>query len=202
MSERLSLPPHLFVADGTDRKCFRHPADGRRCIKVLHPDTRPGRFWRELRYYRSLQRRGVDFSHLTPYRGMVKTSLGRGAVFDLVLDDDGRISRSLHDYLGKSDGDFNARMVAEMECLKQDLFDQWIAFHDLNPTNILVRRLGYDDYRLVVIDGIGHNHFVPLASYSAALARKKLVRAWNRRYQQWYSAFPLIARALKPYPAI
>jgi len=202
MSEKLSLPPQLFVAEGTDRKCFRHPTDERRCIKVLHPDTRPGRFWRELRYFRSLQRRGVDFSHLTPYRGMVNTNLGRGAIFDLVLDDDGRISRSLHHYLGKNDGEFNARMVEEMERLKQNLYDQWIVFHDLNPTNILVKRLGYDEYRLVVIDGIGHNHFVPLASYSATLARKKLVRVWNRRYQQWYSAFPPVARALKPYPAI
>jgi hypothetical protein len=202
MSEMLSLPPRLFVAEGTDRKCFRHPHDEQRCIKVLHPDTRPGRFWRELRYYRRLQRRGVDFSHLTPYRGMVDTNLGRGAVFDLVQDDDARISRSLHHYLLKNDPEFNAWMVEEMERLKQNLYDQWIVFHDLNPTNILVKRLGYVDYRLVVIDGIGHNHFVPLASYSARLARKKLVRVWNRRYQQWYSAFPPIARALKPYPAI
>jgi hypothetical protein len=202
MSEKLSLPPQLFVAEGTDRKCFRHPSDERFCIKVLHPDTRRGRFWRELRYYRRLQRRGVDFSHLTHYRGMVDTNLGRGAVFDLVLDDDARISRSLHHYLAESDREFNAWVVEEIERLKQDLYDQWIVFHDLNPTNILVKRLGYDEYRLVVIDGIGHNHFVPLASYSARLARRKLVRVWNRRYQQWYSAFPMIARALKPYPAI
>jgi hypothetical protein len=202
MSEMLSLPPQLFVAEGTDRKCFRHPTDDKRCIKVLHPDTGSGRFWRELRYYRCLQRRGVAFRHLTPYRGLVDTNLGRGAVFDLVLDDDARISRSLHHYLLSSDPGFNAWVVEEMERLQQDLYDQWIVFHDLNPTNILVKRLGYDEYRMVVIDGIGHNHFVPLASYSARFARKKLVRVWNRRYQQWYSAFPLIARALKPYPAI
>lgn len=202
MSEKLSLSPQLFVAEGTDRKCFRHPSDERRCIKVLHADTRPGRFWRELRYFRSLQRRGVDFSHLTPYRGLVDTNQGHGAIFDMVLDDDARISRSLHHYLGKNDGEFNARMIEEMERLKQNLYDQWIVFHDLNPTNILVKRLGYDEYRLVVIDGIGHNHFVPLASYSARFARKKLVRVWNRRYQQWYSAFPPVARSLKPYPVI
>ena len=202
MSEKLSLPAQLFVGEGTDRSCFRHPHDERRCIKVLHPDKRSGRFWRELRYYRRLQRRGIDFSHLTPYRGLVDTSLGRGAIFDLVLDDDGRVSRSLHHYLQKNDRQFDTWVVDEIERLKQDLYDQWIAFHDLNPTNILVKRLGYDEYCLVVIDGIGHNHFVPLASYSAGLARKKLVRVWNRRYRQWYAAFPVIARGLKPYPAI
>lgn len=200
MSEELVLAPHLFVAEGTDRKCYRHPADERRCIKVLHPDTRPARFRRELRYYRRLHRRGVDFVHLTPFHGLVDTNLGRGAVFDLVLDDDLRISRSLHHYLAKNDRAFNAWIVDEIEYLKQNLYDQWIVFHDLNPTNILVKRLGFDSYHLVVIDAIGDNHFVPLASYSARFARRNMVRAWNRRYRQWYAQFPIIARALKPYP--
>ncbi len=189
------------MAEGTDRKCFRHPDDANRCIKVLHPDTEAGRFWREIRYYSRLQRRAVDFRHLTPYRGLTETNLGKAAIFDLVLDDDGRISRSLAYYLAENDRRFNDWVVDEIEHLKQNFYDQWIVFHDLNPTNILVKRLGFDEFRLVVIDGIGHNHFIPLASYSAAFARKKLVRVWNRRYRQWYSTFPVVVRGLKPYPA-
>jgi len=202
MSEKLQLSPQYFVAEGTDRKCFRHPDNASLCIKVLHCDTEPVRFRREIRYYSRLQRRGVDFRHLTPCRGMIDTSQGKAAIFDLVLDDDGRISRSLHDYLSRNDRQFNAWIVDEIEHLKQNLYDQWIVFHDLNPTNILVRRMGFDEYRLVVIDGVGHNHFVPLASYSPAFARKKLVRVWNRRYRQWYSGFPAVVGNLKPYPAI
>ena len=49
-------------------------------------------------------------------------------------------------------------------------------------------------------NGIGHNHFLPLASYSRRFARKKLTRVWNRRYHQWYAAFPSVLRELKPYP--
>ena len=202
MSEKLQLSPLLFVAEGTDRKCFRHPDNENRCVKVLHPDTEAGRFWREIRYYSRLQRRGVDFRHLTPYRGLLETNLGKAAVFDLVLDDDGRISRSLAYYLAENDRRFNDWIVDEIEQLKQNFYEQWIVFHDLNPTNILVKRLGFDEFRLVVIDGIGHNHFIPLASYSKAFARKKLVRVWNHRYRQWYARFPLVARGLKPYPAI
>ena len=202
MSEKLQLSPHDFVAEGADRKCFRHPDDASLCIKVLHPDTEPGRFRREIRYYSSLQRRGVDFRHLTPCRGMIETSLGKGAIFDLVLDDDARISRSLHHYLTQNDRHFNAWIAAEIEQLKQNLYDQWIVFHDLNPTNILVRRLGFDEFRLIVIDGVGHNRFFPLASYSSAFARKQLVRVWNRCYRQWYAGFPVVTGDLKPYPAI
>ncbi len=202
MSDTVFLSPEDFIAEGTDRKCFRYPGRDECCIKVLHPERRPGRFWREIRYFSSLQRRRVDFTHVAEYFGLVKTNLGRGAIVELVLDDDGQVSKSLEYYLRRNDVEFDAWAVAEIETLKKDLYDQWIVFHDLNPSNILVRRLSYDQYRLVVIDGIGHNHFLPLASYSRRFARKKLTRVWNRRYYQWYSAFPGVQRQLKPYPSI
>jgi len=201
MSEKLQLSPQYFVAEGADRRCFRHPDDESLCIKVLHPDTESGRLRREIGYYTRLQRRGVDFRHLTPYRGKVDTSLGKGAIFDLVVDDDGRISRSLYHYLSQNDRRFNTWIVDEIEHLKQNLYDQWIVFRDLNPTHILVRRMGYDEFRLVVIDGIGGHRYFSLANHSPTFARKKLVRLWNRRYRQWYSAFPAVTTGLMPYPA-
>ena len=202
MSDKVSLSAQHFVAEGTDRKCFIHPENSSLCIKVLHPERRAGRFWREIRYYSGLQRRNADFKHLTRFHGLVDTNLGRGAVFDMVLDDDGRVSKSLDHYLLQDDPNFNDWAVAEVESLKQQMYEEWIVFHDLNPTNILVRRLSFDEYGLVVIDGIGHNHFLPLASYSRLFARKKIVRVWNRRYPQWYSAYPSVLRRLQPYPVI
>ena len=199
MSDKVSLSAQLFVAEGTDRKCFRHPDNSNLCIKVLHPERRAGRFWREIRYYSSLRRRDADFLHLARFHGLVDTNLGKGAVFDLVLDDDARVSKSLDHYLSQNDRGFNDWVVGEIERLKQNLYQEWIVFHDLNPTNILVKRLGFDDFSLVVIDGIGHNHSVPLASYSRRFARKKIIRVWNRRYPQWYVAFPSVLRRLKPY---
>jgi hypothetical protein len=202
MSDTVSLSAQDLVAEGSDRACYRHPREAKYCIKVLHPECRVGRFWREVKYYRSLRGRNVDFHHLTSFHGLVKTNLGMGAVFDLVLDDDGRVSRSLEHYLAGDDRRFNDWIVNEIENLKQDLYDQWIVFHDLNPTKILVQRIGFDEFRLVVIDGIGHNHFIPLASFSSRLARKKLVGVWDRRYRQWYAAFPSVVGRLKPYPVI
>ena len=200
MREKLSLSPGYFVGEGTHRKCFRHPDDESRCIKVLHAEFDNRRCWREIRYYSHLRRRGVDFRHLTPCRGMIDTNLGKGLVFDLVLDDDGRISRSLEYYLEQNDRRFNEWIIAEIEQLKQNFYDQWVVLHDLNPAKILVKRLGFDEFRLVVIDGIGHNHFIPLASYSSLFARRKLVRIWNRHYRQWYERFPSVVGLLKPYP--
>ncbi len=194
----VSLSTQHFVAEGTDRKCFTYPGEARLCIKVLHPERRSGRFWREANYYTGLRRRNVNFPYLTRFHGLIDTNLGKGAVFDMVLDDDGRVSKSLDYYLGQNDRRFNAWVVDEIESLKQYFFLKWVVFHDLNPGNILVKRLNFDKFHLVVIDGIGHNHFIPLASYSRMLARKKIIRVWNRRYHQWYAAYPSVLRRLKP----
>ena len=121
-------------------------------------------------------------------------------MFDLVCDDDGRVSTALAARLAADDAGFDCWAVAEIERMKQNFFDQWIVFHDLNPTNLRVQRLGYDSFRLVVIDGIGHNRFLPLASFSARFARKKIRRVWNRCYHEWYSAWPRVETALTPFP--
>ena len=202
MSDKVSLSAKHFVAEGTDRKCFRHPGEASLCIKVLHSERRFGRFWREINYYSSLHRRDADFMHLTKFHGLIDTNLGKGAIFDLVLDDDARVSKSLDYYLAQNDHHFNAWVIDEIENLKQNLFQQWIVFHDLSPTNILVKRLSFDEFGLVVIDGIGHNHFIPLASYSRILARKKITRVWKRRYQRWYSAYPSVLSGLRLYPLV
>ena len=137
--------------------------------------------------------------HIAAFHGLVDTSLGKGAIFEMVQDDDKRLSKSLDYYLAQNDKRFNSWVIKEIEALKQSLYDHWVTCYDLNPTNILVQRLGFDEFRLVVIDGIGHNQFIPLVSYSRILARKKLMRVWNRSYQQWYAAYPSVLRRLKPY---
>ena len=201
MSDPLQLSPQHFIAEGSERSCFRHPADAGLCVKPMQPPMRPGRLWREMHYYRGLQRRGVDFRHLARYQGMRNTNLGRANLFELVVDDDGRISQSLAHYLERQDADFNDWAARQIEQLKQDFYDQWIVCHDFDPTNILVQRLSYDQYRLVVINGIGRNPLLAFSDFIPACARSRLVQAWNRRYHQWFAAFPDLLRRLKPYPS-
>lgn len=200
MRDRISLSADDFVGAGTDRECYRHPFRPEYCIKVLRPERHPRRFRREVRYYRRLKFRRIGWQRLACYRGMVDTNLGLGAIFDLVLDEGGEVSRSLEHYLARDDSDFNSWACGDLNALTRDLYAQWIVFHDLNPGNILVQRLDAARKRLVVIDGIGHNHFLSVASYSPGFARKKIVRVWNRRYSQWYAPWPPFAAALQPYP--
>ncbi len=41
-------------------------------------------------------------------------------------------------YLTQKDKRFESWVANEIESLKQSLYERWIVFHDLNPTNILV----------------------------------------------------------------
>lgn len=193
----LSAP--LFVGEGSYYKCFQHPTAAHYCIKVILPQHHPVRFRRCVNYFKSLHRRGIYLDHIAVFHGLINTSLGKGAIFEMVLDDDRRVSKSLGHYLALNDRRFNAWVIREIESLKQIFQEHWIAGYDLNPSNILVRRLGFDEYRLVVVGGIGHNQRFPLASYSRVCARKKMIKAWNLGYQQWYAAYPSVLRRLKPY---
>ena len=197
MRDRISLTATEFIGAGTDRECYRHPARPEYCIKILRAERHPRRFRREIRYYRRLARRAIDWQRLTRYHGMVQTNLGQGAIFDLVLDHDGGISKSLQSRLQRQDPGFDAWAVRELNALARDFYDRWIVFHDLNPTNLLVQRVDAEHQRLVVIDGIGHNHFLSIASYSPAFARRKLVRVWNRRFRQWYAPYPAVLAGLE-----
>ncbi|MDH3633721.1 MAG: YrbL family protein [Gammaproteobacteria bacterium] len=197
--DTISLPASLLVADGFYFKCFQHPTAAHYCIKVMLPQHHPARFRRCVRYFKALHRRGIYLDHIAAFHGLINTSLGKGAIFEMVLDDDGRVSKSLDHYLALNDKRFNAWVIREIESLKQSLHNYWIASYDLNPTNVLVKRLGFDEFRLVVVGGIGDNQLFPLASYSRIYARKKLASAWNPGYQQWYAEYPSVLRRLKPY---
>ena len=197
--DTVSLPGSLLVGEGSYYRCFQHPTAAHYCIKVLLPQHHSVRFRRYVNYFKALHRRGIYLDHIAAFHGLINTSLGRGAIFEMVLDDDQRVSKSLDHYLTLNDKRFNAWVIREIESLKQAFHQHWIAGYDLNPGNILVKRLGFDEFRLVVVGGIGHNHALPLASYSRVCARKKLANAWNLGYQQWYVAYPSVLRRLKPY---
>lgn len=200
--DTISLPASLLVAEGYYFRCFQHPTAAHYCIKLLHPQHHPARFVRRVNYFKALHRRGIYLDHIAAFHGLVNTSLGKGAIFEMVLDDDRRVSKSLDHYLALNDKRFNTWVIREIESLKQSFHHYWIAGYDLNPTNVLVKRLGFDEYRLVAVGGIGDNQAFPLASYSRKCARKKLISAWNQGHQQWFAEYPSVLTRLKPYRAV
>ena len=87
----------LVVGVGRHRVCYIHPEDPRKCIKVIYnPD--PHAFQeikREVAYYRRLEKYLKDWSGLPKFYGEVQTNLGRGFVYDRVIDFDGQPSKTI-----------------------------------------------------------------------------------------------------------
>ena len=181
----LMLAPSDVIAKGLARTVYQHPDRGDACIKIDHYEYREEHkdMQREAAYYRRIMffRRTKFFSGIPNFYGLVQTNLGVGSIFELVKDETtGAISRPLNviaiDELGHRYGEISAAL----DRLIQSLFDEGIVLCDPHPGNIVVQELRDGSLRLVFIDGIGHNIFIPIVDAFICLSRKKLARVLKR----------------------
>jgi hypothetical protein len=166
-----------FVGKGLHRECYIHPNDEQRCIKVVVAgDLSESK--REQSYYRLLQKRGVSWDILPLFHGVIETNKGAGAVFDLIRDYDGEISKTLEYYLSSEqlDNAENPGISQAISVFKQELYRQSIITMTLSPKNIMYKKTGINEGRLIIIDNIGNSDFIPICSYIDSLAKKKITR--------------------------
>lgn len=66
------------LGTGRHRKCYAHPEDAQRCIKIVYHrgDGGDKEIRRELKYYAHLGRRLKDWSGIPRYHGTVETDCG------------------------------------------------------------------------------------------------------------------------------
>lgn len=173
-------PDHRF-AGGLHRDCYVHPADETLCIKVsLRGNFRETT--REAKYYRHLERRHVPWDLLPRFHGIVETSLGPGAVFDLVRDHDGKVSDTLEHYL-RSPASTAANidgLTHAFRSLRAYLIEHRIITRTLKAKNIAYQKTGSGNGRLVIIDNIGNTEFFPIGNYVGYFARRKISRKWGQ----------------------
>lgn len=177
----IELNPHALVGKGLHRECYVHPDIPGQCIKVVVAGN-GSENRREQAYYASLARRGVPWDRLPKFHGLVQTNLGEGAAFDLVRDHDQRISLTLAHYLAseKLTTRYGAALREALAELKAYLLEHRIITMTLKPKNILFRLDSEETGTLVIVDNIGNSDFIPLADFSARLARWKIRRKWRR----------------------
>uniref|UniRef100_UPI003F6951ED YrbL family protein n=1 Tax=Methylophaga sp. TaxID=2024840 RepID=UPI003F6951ED len=94
----LQLTKEQLIGKGWHRECYQHPEDRHLCIKVVvnGDDTETKR---EQAYYRHLGRHLTNWEAIPRFYENVSTNLGQGAVFDLIHDNDGSVSKTLGYYL-------------------------------------------------------------------------------------------------------
>lgn len=189
---------HL-IGQGKNRRCYRHPHIQNRCIKILREKSPIKTQQRETRYFRHLFKRGVNWDMVTPLLEEVSTNLGNGVVFELMLDFNGEISKTLDYYINQNNPELNNLLISEIEHLKAYLLQQNIVFRDLNPLNMVLQQYQPRQFRLMVIDGIGHNDFIPFCHFSKWYGQKKIRRTWNRKMNYWFACYSNLFDSITPY---
>lgn len=194
------LNDSLHFGSGLNRACYLHPNNKDLCIKVLHARSHIKTQQRELKYFNAIKKRkNISWDMVAPLLEVVETNYGRGVVFEVIRDADGEISKSAKHYLSLNDDKLNKIIIRELDKLKHYLLKECILFTDLNAGNLLMKKLSDDEYKVILIDGVGHNDFLPLCNYSKFLSRIKIKRTWNRKRKRWYSRYKSIYPHILPF---
>ena len=188
-------------AEGGNRKCFVHPKNKDRCLKVVHPGLvekiKQSKPWykklrssdsfddnlREQAAYnqKALKNQNQDvWIHLAKWYGMTETSIGMASETELVKNGE-EIAETLESYL------FREGLTDEINEAIED-FHTWLRKHlvftkNLIPHNLVLYKI---DNKLIIkiIDGLGSQAFIPLPNYSNFFARRYIERRielmWSR----------------------
>ena len=188
-------------AEGGNRKCFVHPNNKDRCLKVIHPGIvekiKKSKPWykklrssdsfddnlREQAAYnqKALKNQNQDvWIHLAKWYGMTETSIGMASETELVKNGE-EIAETLESYL------FREGLTDEINEAIED-FHTWLRKHlvftkNLIPHNLVLYKI---DNKLIIkiIDGLGSQAFIPLPNYSNFFARRYIERRielmWSR----------------------
>ena len=177
----LTLETSQLIGRGLRRECYFHPEDESKCVKVVvagdHKET-----VREQSYYRLLEKRGISWKMLARFYGNVETNRGPGAVFELVRDYNGNVSRTLAHYFSAVDAaDLSYQMLSrELPLLRQYLLQWKIVTMSIKPDNIAFKKVNASEGHLVVIDNIGNSDLIPICNYVDFMAERKIRRKWRR----------------------
>lgn len=156
MSEKIVLKDKHLLAKGGDRVCYIHPHDSSKLIKIPYSTQGEQNQQNKLDfiYFNHLKKNKKDLSKIAKCYDFVETNLGKGLVFDRVMDYDNTPSKSFR-YL-------TAHKLIEIEeqtkllkDLKNYLESNKILFHDNSMTNIFYKKLSKDKSTLIIVDGLG-----------------------------------------------
>jgi hypothetical protein len=177
----LKLNSSTLIGKGLRRECHFHPEDENRCIKIVvagdHKET-----LREQSYYNLLSNRNISWSMLAKFYGNVETNRGEGAVFELIRDYQGDVSKTLEYYLSAQDEpDFNYQNLSKLLTLLKQYLMKWkIVTMAIKPQNIVYKKINKTEGTLIIIDNIGNSDFIPICNYVDNFAIRKIRRKWQR----------------------
>jgi hypothetical protein len=117
---------------------------------------------------------------LPQFFGNIVTNKGQGAVFDLIQDADGNVSKTLEFYIQTNVDELLTQQIRDaLKALRQDLLQQNIITMTLHPKNMVIQKHDYG-ISCFIVDNIGSSDFLPLSIRFHYFGRRKIERKWLR----------------------
>ena len=188
-------------AEGGNRRCFVHPNNPNRCLKVIHSGlleriikNKP--WYKKLRSSESfddnLRERDAynqkalrndnseTWKHLAKWYGMVETTIGAASETELIKNEN-LVAETLESYL------FREGLTDEISEAIEN-FHIWLRAHLIFTKNLIPHNLVLykNNNKLIIkiIDGLGSQAFLPLPNYSNYFAKRYIERRielmWSR----------------------
>ena len=189
----IDLSKSTPFAEGGNRKCFVHPSNPNRCLKIVHPGLlkkiRKNKPWYKrlrsldsfddnLREEKAYQQRAIIngekdvWDHLAKWYGMIETNIGMASETELIKNNN-EIAETLESYL------FANGMTDEIKSsileFQKWLRDKLILSKNLIPHNLVLKR-NNEKIIIKIVDGLGSQAFIPLPSYSRFFAKRYVER--------------------------
>ena len=189
----ISLSDSTPFAEGGNRKCYVHPNNPDRCLKVVHPgllrEIKKNKPWYKkirslesfddnLREENAYKQKAIInggpniWNHLAKWYGMKETDIGMASETELIKND-GEIAETLESYLFKNGmtDEIKTSIAAFQEWLREYL----VLSKNLIPHNLVIKKHN-DEIIIKIIDGLGSQAFIPLPSYSTFFAKRYVER--------------------------
>ena len=181
----LILNKDHYIGEGEIRFCYYHPDNMNLCVKIPRETTTRNYTLKEIKYFKKLSKRykrNYSYKFFSDFQGEVLTNHGLGQIFDLILDyNSNEVSKTLEYYLLHSNIVSDDKIESALIKLKQMMIKHRVFTRDLRSRNICCRLINSkNDIELIIIDGIGHRDFFPLADWFYYFSRKKVERIFKR----------------------
>ncbi len=176
-----------LIGKGAFRECYIHPEDRSKCVKILI-EHRNWDWEKEVVYLEKVRKWKSDqILFYSDYYGQVETDKGTGYVFDLVRDEnENAVSETLSTVFIKALASHDTanliKIKAAIKELQKRMQKYRVVARDMHPGNLCCQRKSDGTFNLVLVDGVGHRHFLPLIDYISFL-RKYKIRKYMKRLQ-------------------
>ncbi|MFX4233644.1 YrbL family protein [Aliarcobacter butzleri] len=156
MFKKIILNDNLLIGKGGGRACYIHPLDQTKIIKVIYSKEGELNNQNEIDYIyiNYLRKQKRNLSSISTCYEYVETNLGKGLIFDRVMNYDNTPSKSFRYLIANKIITFHEQEIL-LNQLKNYLEKNQILFADNSLTNILCKEIGKNKYELIIIDGLG-----------------------------------------------